>query len=267
MLVLKFGGSSLSTPQQISAIAGKLSQLHKSGKKLIVVVSAMGKTTDQLTALAHAVSPHPNRRELDMLLSTGERVAMALMSMALHDLNCPSISFTGSQAGVLTDGSFSNARITELKPIRVEAALRENQVVVLAGFQGVDPLTKEITTLGRGGSDTTAVALGVALRAPKVEFYKDVDGIYDADPKKEAKARLLSELSYSEALLLSQKGAKVLHARSIALAEKNGIELSILSFHNPHRGGSVVGRGANRHETLTYETAESVKDVCATTGI
>lgn len=225
--VLKFGGSSLATPEQICQVAKKISELYKQGRQLIVVTSAMGKTTDQLTELAYKVSPRPNRRELDMLLTTGERVAMSLMSMALHDLNCPSISFTGSQAGVMTDGAFSNACIKELKPIRVEEALNARKVVVLAGFQGVDPTTKEITTLGRGGSDTTAIAMAAHFKANRCEILKDVQGVFAADPKIVPHTPILKKLSIDKLYEMCFWGAKVLNYRSVDWARRFGVPLFV----------------------------------------
>jgi aspartate kinase len=225
--VLKFGGSSLATPEQIRSVAQNIFNLHQSGKKLIVVVSAMGRTTDQLLTLARQVSKSPNRRELDMLLTTGERVSMALMSMALHDLGCPSISFTGSQAGVMTDSSHSNARILEIKPFRVAEALAENKVVVLAGFQGVDPNSKEITTLGRGGSDTTAVAMAAHFNASRCEILKDVDGVFSSDPKIVNSARLYAELPLTILYEFCFWGAKVLNYRSVEWARQKKVPLFI----------------------------------------
>jgi aspartate kinase len=187
----------------------------------------MGKTTDQLTELAYKVSPRPNRRELDMLLTTGERISMALMSMALHDLNCPSISFTGSQAGIMTDGAFSYAKIKELKPIRVEEALHSNKVVVLAGFQGVDPISKEVTTLGRGGSDTTAVAMAAHFGAERCEILKDVDGVFATDPQIVPNAKLHKTLPMDALYEFCFWGAKVLNHRSVELARDRGVPLFV----------------------------------------
>lgn len=218
LIVQKYGGSSLAKPEQIQAVAEGIAELRARGHSLVVVVSAMGKTTDQLVDLAYAVSSSPDRRELDMLLSTGERISMALMSMALNDRACPAISFTGSQAGVLTDELHSNARIVDVRPVRVEAELAKGHVVVLAGFQGVSPLTKEITTLGRGGSDTTAVAMAAHFRAERCEIRKDVDGVHSADPHKVKGTEHLSELHYSCLLDMTFWGAKVLHYRSVELA-------------------------------------------------
>jgi aspartate kinase len=172
IIVQKYGGVCLETPAKIRAVARSLAALHGRGYRVVAIVSAMGKTTDQLIQMAYQVSPSPNRRELDMLVSTGERISMSLMSMALSDLGVPAISFTGSQAGVMTDDSHSSARILDVRPIRVREELDRGRVVVLAGFQGVNPVTREITTLGRGGSDTTAVAIAAALKANAVKSSK-----------------------------------------------------------------------------------------------
>lgn len=173
-IVQKYGGVCLETPEKIRAVARSLADLHSRGHRVVAIVSAMGKTTDELIKAAYQVSPHPNRRELDMLLTTGERISMSLMSMALSDLGAPAISFTGSQAGVMTDESHSFARILDVRPARVLEELGRGRIVVLAGFQGVNPRTKEITTLGRGGSDTTAVAMAAALKAERCEIIKEV---------------------------------------------------------------------------------------------
>jgi aspartate kinase len=225
--VLKFGGSSLATPEQIRAVAKKIYARHQSGEKIIVVTSAMGKTTDQLTELAYKVSTRPHRRELDMLLSTGERISMSLMAMALQDLDCPAISFTGSQAGIMTNNSFSNAQIVDIKPIRVAEELGKNKVVVLAGFQGVDPITKEVTTLGRGGSDTTAVAMAAHFKADRCEILKDVDGVYSCDPKLTSQAQLYSKISIDALYEFCFWGAKVLNYRSVDYARKHKVPLFI----------------------------------------
>ena len=227
MIVQKFGGSSLATPEQIRAVAKNVSALHKAGKKIILVTSAMGKTTNELTELAYKVSSRPHRRELDMLLTTGERVSMALMAMALNDLGCPAISFTGSQAGILTDGAFLNAQITELRPVRVAEALKQNKIVVLAGFQGVDPKTKEITTLGRGGSDTTAVAMAHHFRAERCEVLKDVDGVYSCDPKIVPQAQLFKTLHVDHLYNFCFWGAKVLNYRAVEWVKKYKIPLAV----------------------------------------
>jgi aspartate kinase len=225
-LVQKYGGSSLATPEQIQSIAKQIVELSKA-YRVVVVVSAMGKTTDQLIELAYQVSREPNRRELDMLLTTGERVSMALMSMAINSEGASAISFTGSQSGVMTDDCHSSARIIAVRPYRVEAELARGQVVVLAGFQGVSPTTKEITTLGRGGSDTTAVAIAGHFQAVCCEIRKDVDGIYSADPRIVADAHHISQATFAQVLEMTYWGAKVLHYRSVELAAIKQVSLII----------------------------------------
>jgi aspartate kinase len=251
--VMKFGGSSVASTEQIKAIAKKVAELKSAGENLIIVVSAMGKTTDQLTALAYEISPNPKRRELDMLISTGERVSMSLMAMALDDLNCASISLTGSQAGILTQGDFSNALISDLKPIRVDESLREGKVVVLAGFQGVNPITKEITTLGRGGSDTTAIALAAHYNAERCDILKDVDGIYSADPKLVARARMYKQLPIDVVLEMCYWGAKVLNYRSVELAQKNNVRVFIGRSDHFATGTEIIGPNDSKELSMKYE--------------
>ena len=227
VIVQKYGGACLDTPEKLKAVARHLATLHAAGHRVLVVVSAMGKSTDALVKLAYQISPHPHRRELDMLLTTGERVSMALMSMALVDLGVPAISFTGSQAGVLTDDSHSQARIFDVRPTRVRESLELGKVVVLAGFQGVSHQTKEITTLGRGGSDVTAVAMAAALKADRCEIVKEVDGVCTADPRVVPEARPISRLSFQVLSEMCFWGAKVLHVRSVELAENQRVPLVI----------------------------------------
>ncbi|MCB0356172.1 MAG: aspartate kinase, partial [Bdellovibrionales bacterium] len=183
VIVLKFGGSCLANPEKIRLRAQQIKSFYDQGLKVITVVSAMGNQTNELVNLAYKVSPTPHRRELDMLLTTGERISMALLSMALNDLHCPAISFTGSQAGVLTEEHHNHANIKEIKPIRVEQELSNDKVVIIAGFQGVNPITKEVTTLGRGGSDTTAMAFAKHFKG-RCYIFKDVPGVCSADPNK-----------------------------------------------------------------------------------
>lgn len=254
LIVQKFGGSSLATPEQILAVAQKVAALYKSGKKIILVTSAMGKTTDQLTSLAYQISRQPHRRELDMLLTTGERVSMALMAMALNDLGCPAISFTGSQAGIMTNGEFSNSNITALKPLRVEQALNENKIVVLAGFQGVDPETKEITTLGRGGSDTTAVAMAAHFKADRCEILKDVDGVYSADPKIVPHAYLHKRLSIGSLYEFCFWGAKVLNYKSVAWARDHQVPLFVGRSDNFMIGTEIILPKENSFAAYASET-------------
>lgn len=252
MLVMKFGGASVATAESFLKIAEIVIQKFRLDSKIVVVVSAMGNTTDQLLQLAKTVHPNPPSREQDMLVSVGERVSIALLAMALKKLGQDAVSFTGSQSGIITCDNHSDARIIDVRPKRVLEALDRGQVAIVAGFQGVSR-GGEITTLGRGGSDTSAVALAVALRAKKVEFYKDVPGIFSDDPKKVPDAKVLPQLNYQEALQIVKGGAKVLHRRSLELAEKNGIELSVLSFQNPAGMGTIVKTDGNIKNSCVYE--------------
>lgn len=227
IIVQKHGGACLETPAKIRAVASSLADLHRRGHRVVAIVSAMGKTTDELIRMAYQVSPHPNRRELDMLLTTGERISMSLMSMALSDLGVPAISFTGSQAGVMTDQSHSSARIPDVRPIRVLEELDRGRIVVLAGFQGVNPVNKEVTTLGRGGIDTTAVAMAAALKAASCEIIKEVDGVCSADPRIVANAIPLRQLDFATLSEMCFWGAKVLHFRSVELAQNQNVPLVI----------------------------------------
>lgn len=225
IIVQKYGGACLETSAKIRAVAGNLAAMRGRGYRVVAIVSAMGKTTDELVRMAYQVSPHPNRRELDMLLTTGERISMSLMCMALSDLGVPAISFTGSQAGVMTDESHSSARILEVRPIRVREELDRGRIVVLAGFQGVNPVTREITTLGRGGSDTTAVAMAAVLKAERCEIIKEVDGVCSADPRIVANSKPLRQLDFASLSEMCFWGAKVLHFRSVELAERQNVPL------------------------------------------
>jgi aspartate kinase len=237
LIVQKFGGLSLATPDNIRAAARRVASLRASGTNVIAVVSAMGSATDALIQLAYSVSRKPNRRELDMLLSTGERVSMALFSMALSDAlmelapEAKAISFTGSQAGILTDETHSNARIIDVKSIRVQEELTRGNVVILAGFQGVSPRTKEITTLGRGGTDVTAVALAAAFKATRCEILKEVPGVLSADPKVVPEARLLQRLTHAALLDMTFWGAKVLHYRNVEPAATHQVALAVGLAH------------------------------------
>jgi aspartate kinase len=251
-IILKFGGASVASTEQFSKIAEII--LNKSlNYRVVVVVSAMGDTTDQLLSLAKRVHPNPPPREQDMLVSAGERISVALLAMALNLKDKEAISFTGSQSGIITCTKHSDAQIIDVKPHRILKALDEGKIVIVAGFQGVSK-EGEITTLGRGGSDTTAVALGVALRATIVEFYKDVEGIYSEDPKKNPKAILFPFLTFEEAVEIVEQGAKVLHPRCIYLAAKNGLPLKVLSFYDPclrYHSGTKIGQTAEAREKLS----------------
>ncbi|WGS18674.1 MULTISPECIES: aspartate kinase [unclassified Bradyrhizobium] len=240
IIVQKYGGVCLETPAKIRAVARSLAELHGRGHRVVAIVSAMGTTTDKLIQMAHQVSPTPNRRELDMLLTTGERISMSLMSMALSDLGVPAISFTGSQAGVMTDHSHSSARILDVRPIRVREELDRGRVVVLAGFQGVNPATREITTLGRGGSDTTAVAMAAALKAERCEIIKDVDGICSADPRIVPDAKPLRRVDFASLSEMCFWGAKILHFRSVELAQSRDVPLVLKQWGGVEHSTQVM---------------------------
>ena len=225
IIVQKYGGSSLATPEQLKAIAQGIVQRVQAGKALVVVVSAMGRSTDELVQLAGQVTSGNHRREMDMLLSTGERISMALLSMAIADLGVEAISFTGSQCGIITNDSHANARIIEVRPVRVEDELERGRVVIVAGYQGMS-YKREITTLGRGGSDTTALALAAALRAEACEIYSDVAGVFSADPKVVLSAQKLEHASYDELLTLARHGAQVLRDEAVAYAKNHGIKFA-----------------------------------------
>ncbi len=229
LLVHKYGGTSVANPQRIRAVAERVARAREAGDQLVVVVSAMGRTTDQLLELASEVSAAPNKRELDMLLTVGERVTMALLAMALDDLDIQAISFTGSQSGILTDDNHSAARIVEVRPDRIRAELARGRVVIVAGFQGVNPETREITTLGRGGSDTTAVALAGALGPTRCEIYTDVSGVHTADPRVAARARVIPRLGYRACSTLAHLGGRVLHARCVDLAARHHVPIVVRS--------------------------------------
>ena len=243
ILVRKYGGSSLATVERLKAVARDLSRARDQGYRLVVVVSAMGDSTDDLMALAQQASREPPRRELDMLLSVGERITASLLAMALADEGCPALSLTGSQCGIITDTSHSDARILEVRGDRVREALARGQTVVVAGFQGVSS-AKEITTLGRGGSDTTAVALAAALGAVRCEILKDVDGVMTADPARVPDARLLERLTWEEMEKIAAAGCGVVHLRAVEYAAKHRVEIVVRSsFHD--RPGTVIGPAAD----------------------
>ena len=224
IVVQKYGGSSVADTDKIKLVAQRIARTQRAGKKVVVVVSAMGKTTNQLIEKARAISGSPSRRELDMLLTCGEREAMALLTMAVAEEGFEAISFTGSQAGIMTNDRHSGARIVEVRPFRIEDELDRGRIVIVAGFQGVS-YKREVTTLGRGGSDTTAVALAAALRADYCEICSDVEGIFTADPRVVSAAELLESISHDEMLELAAQGAKVLHDASVEFARKSGIAL------------------------------------------
>ncbi|MHB1844972.1 MAG: aspartate kinase [Deltaproteobacteria bacterium] len=243
VVVQKYGGSSVASLEKVRRVAGLVAERRRLGAELVVVVSAMGDTTDELLALAKGVSPDPPRRELDMLLSAGERISMALLSMALHELKVPAISFTGSQSGILTDESHSNARIVEVRPGRIQDELGQGKVVIVAGYQGVSR-AREVTTLGRGGSDTTAVALAAALSAEVCEIYSDVDGVWSADPRLVPAAQKLDAVGYGEMQALARAGAKVLNAQAVEWAKRSGVVISARQTGGAGTGTRIVGEEA-----------------------
>jgi len=253
ILVQKYGGTSVDGPERIRAVAGRVAEARQRVGAVVVVVSAMGHATDELIRLAHQVSTRPSRRELDMLLTTGERVSMALLAMALHDLEIEAISFTGSQSGILTDGPHSAARIVDIRPDRIRAELERGRVVIVAGFQGVDPKTKEITTLGRGGSDTTAVALAAVLGPAACEIHTDVSGVYTADPRLVPDARVIDTLGYAACSTLAHLGGRVLHARGVDLAARHHVPLTVRSSFDDRPGTRIV-----EDETMEGPRVEAV---------
>lgn len=236
LIVQKYGGTSVATPERISAVADRIVATRKDGNDVVVVVSAMGKTTDELLELAAAVSSLPPARELDMLLTAGERISMALMAMAIQSRGVEAVSFTGSQAGILTDSEHGSAKITGITGGRVREAIDGGKVVIVAGFQGVDPRSKEVTTLGRGGSDATAVALAASLGADVCEIYTDVDGVFTADPRVVPDAKKLAEISFEEMLELSAAGAGVLMSRSVEFGRRFNIPIHVRSSFKPDVG-------------------------------
>jgi len=241
LMVQKYGGSSVADAERIKRVAERIVSARKAGNEVVVVVSAMGDTTDELLDLAYQVSPVPPGRELDMLLTAGERISMALLAMAIHNLGYEARSYTGSQAGVITTSTHGRARIIDVTPGRLQAALDEGAIAIVAGFQGVAQDTKDITTLGRGGSDTTAVALAAALRADVCEIYTDVDGVFTADPRIVPNARHIDRITYEEMLELAACGAKVLMLRCVEYARRFAIPIHVRSSYSNNSGTMVTG--------------------------
>lgn len=260
LIVQKYGGNLLSTPEKVTAVAQKIKKLIDQGDQVVAVVSAMGKTTDELIDLAYKVSQKPIRRELDMLLSVGERISMSLLSMALNDLKVPAKSFTGSQSGILTESDHTQARIYDVKPIRIEAELAKKSMIIIAGFQGVSHMEKEITTLGRGGTDTTAVAMSYALKADRCEIIKEVGGIYSGDPNQIRSAKRYQELNYDVALEATYWGAKILHFRAVELAKKLNIPIQIKHIDDPKITTTIRG-DVKMLESQKVITISSVKNI------
>src|SRR4030066_189102 len=239
IIVLKFGGTSVGDIDKIKKVAGIVISARNEGKSVVAVLSAMGNTTDRLIDLAGEITSNPSRREMDMLMSTGEQVSSALLAMAIQEKGYKCSSLTGGQAGILTDEFYSNAKILNIKTERILKELKRDRIVVVAGFQGVN-INDDITTLGRGGSDTTAVALASALKAKYCEIYTDVEGVYSTDPNVVGEAAKLEALSYDEMLELASSGAKVIHLRAVEFAKKHGVILHIRSSFNNIEGTWVM---------------------------
>ena len=235
-MVQKFGGSSVADAESIKRVARRIVATQAAGNEVVVVISAMGDTTDDLMDLAQQVSPNPRPRELDMLLTAGERMSAALLAMAINDLGFEARSFTGSQAGVITTGTHGDARIIDITPGRIKTALDDGDIVIVAGFQGVSQTSKDITTLGRGASDTTAVALAAALRADCCEIYSDVDGVFTADPRIVPGASRIPEISYEEMLEMAAQGAKILHLRCVEYARRENVPVHVRSSFSTKPG-------------------------------
>ena len=240
LIVQKYGGSSVADAEGLKRVANRIVATKRAGHQVVVVVSAMGDTTDELIDLANQVSPLPNGRELDMLLTAGERISMALLAMAIGNLGNEARSFTGSQAGVITTSAHGRARIIDVTPSRITEALEEGAIAIVAGFQGISQDTNDVTTLGRGGSDTTAVALAAALEADVCEIYTDVDGIFSADPRVVPAAKKLKTVTYDEMLELAASGAKVLHLRCVEYARRYDMPIHVRSSFSNNEGTWVV---------------------------
>lgn len=252
LYVQKYGGTSVGDIDRIKAVSQHIAQYYRQGHRLLVVVSAMGQQTDELLDLALALSPHPPQREVDMLLTVGERISMSLLSIALNSLKVPTLSFTGSQSGILTDNTFGNARIQRILADRLRRALDTDKVVIVAGFQGMSESEKEITTLGRGGSDLTAIALAQVLKADRCQIFKDVDGVCTADPRLVPDARVMRELSWDSLSSMTSYGSGVVHHRGVHLAKKFKIPLEIRSSFHLDRPGTLVGSHKPVEKALVY---------------
>jgi aspartate kinase len=249
-VVMKFGGTSVAGAEQIVRAAGRIVAAREAGNRVVAVLSARGKTTDELVAQALEISERPDSREMDMLLSTGERISCALCAMAIHDMGHMAISLTGSQAGIVTDSSHTKARIIDVRADRIRAALDEDRIVLVAGFQGVSTESRDVTTLGRGGSDTTAVALAAALGADVCEIYTDVAGVFSADPRVVPEARKLPRASYEEMLEMAASGARVLQLRSVEYARNHGVRIHCRSSFEDGPGTLVVSEDETGQESV-----------------
>jgi aspartate kinase len=268
IVVMKFGGTSVAGPDQIRRAAGRIVAARQQGKGVVAVLSARGKTTDELVEMAREISDRPDPREMDMLLSTGERISCALCAMAINDLGHRAISLTGSQAGIVTDSSHTKARIIDVRADRIRSALDEDSIVLVAGFQGVSTDSRDVTTLGRGGSDTTAVALAAALGAEVCEIYTDVAGVFSADPRIVADARKLPVVSFEEMLEMAASGAKVLQLRSVEYARNHGIPIHCRSSADDGVGTLVVSEDETMERPLVTAVTHSTDEARVTlTGV
>jgi aspartate kinase len=248
LIVQKFGGSSVANAECIQNVAQRVASYREKGYNLVVVVSALGDTTDELIELAYKINTEPSEREMDMLLSTGEQISVALLAMAIHKLGYEAISFTGAQVGIITDASYTRARIIKINADKIKEELRKGKIVIVAGFQGVT-LNQDITTLGRGGSDLTAVALAKELAADECEIYTDVEGIYTADPRIEPKAKKIKEITYDEMLEMASLGAQVMQARSIEVGKKFNVPIHVRSSFSDNPGTMII-KEAKRMEDV-----------------
>jgi aspartate kinase len=256
---MKFGGTSVGSPEKIRNVARRVGRACEEGDRVVVVVSAMGGETDRLTKLAHDIASRPDRREMDVLLSSGERVSIALLAMAVQKLGHPAESLTGRQVGIVTDEDFTRARIREVRGDRLRKALDEGKVAVVAGFQGISP-AEDVTTLGRGGSDLTAVALAAALQADVCDIYTDVDGVYTADPNIVPQARKLERISYEEMLEMASLGAKVLYTRSVEYAARYKVPICVRSSFNEDEGTMVIEEDRSMEQVLVSGVTLSKND-------
>jgi aspartate kinase len=261
IVVMKFGGTSVAGAEQIKRAAGRIVAAREAGNRVVAVLSARGKTTDELVEQAHEISARPVAREMDMLLSTGERISCALCAMAIHDMGHEAISLTGSQAGIVTDSSHTKARIIDVRADRIRQALDQDRIVLVAGFQGVSTDSRDVTTLGRGGSDTTAVALAAALRASVCEIYTDVAGVFTADPRLVPEARKLPRVSFEEMLEMSASGAGVLQLRSVEYARNHGVRIHCRSSFEDGPGTLVISEEETMEQpfvtAVTHSNAEA----------
>ena len=261
LIVQKFGGSSVADAESIMRVARRIVATRESGHDVVVAVSAMGDTTDELVDLAHQITDAPDPRELDMLLTTGERISMALLAMAIKSLGHEARSYTGSQAGMMTTAQHGAARIVDVSPDRIREALGDGAIAIVAGFQGFNRDSKDITTLGRGGSDTTAVALAAALGAEVCEIYTDVDGVFTADPRIVPKAHKVDRVTFEEMLELAAAGAKVLHIRAVEYARRHGVTIHVRSSFSDTEGTFVIAdRGENMEEPIITGVAGDLSE-------